>query len=64
MLRRDHLTAARLTRWLAGSGAAAMDPPFPPEPVLGHLELIADSDTRLQWEIVMARRGLERPVGG
>lgn len=64
MLRRDHLTAARLARWLGASGTAAMDPPFPLEPVLGYLELIADSDTRLQLEIIVARRGLEYLVGG
>jgi hypothetical protein len=59
MLRRDHLTAARLARWCAACGDAPMDPPFPVEPVLRQLELVAEPDPRLRLEITMARYGLE-----
>lgn len=59
MLRRDHLTAARLARWLAACGDVPMDPPFPVEPVLRQLELVAEPDSRLRLEITMARHGLE-----
>lgn len=59
MLRRDHLTAARLVRWLAARGDVSMDPPFPVAPVLRQLELIAEPDPRLWLEITMARYGLE-----
>lgn len=55
VLRRDHLTAARLARWLAVSGDAPMDPPFPLTPVLRQLELVAHPDARLQLEIILAR---------
>jgi hypothetical protein len=58
MLRRDHLTAARLTRWLAISGEVPMDPPFLVEPVLRQLELVGEADTRLQLEITIARHAL------
>jgi hypothetical protein len=58
MLRRDHLTAARLTRWLAMSGEVPMDPPFLVEPVLRQLELVGEADTRLQLEITIARHAL------
>ncbi|MGH3853482.1 MAG: hypothetical protein ACRDR6_08280 [Pseudonocardiaceae bacterium] len=58
MLRRDHLTAARLVRWLAACGDAPMDPPFPVELVLRQLELVAEPDPRLRLEITMARYGL------
>lgn len=59
MLRRDHLTAARLVRWLAARGDVPMDPPFPVAPVLRQLELVAEPDPRLRLEIMMARYGLE-----
>ncbi len=59
MLRRDHLTAARLVRWLAVCGDAPQDPPFAVEPVLGQLELVAEPDPRLRLEIAMTRYGLE-----
>lgn len=59
MLRRDHLTAARLVRWLAARGDVPMDPPFSVAPVLRQLELVAEPDPRLQMEITMARYGLE-----
>lgn len=58
MLRRDHLTAARLARWLAACGEASMDPPFAVELVLRQLELIAELDPRLRLEITMTRYGL------
>ncbi len=58
MLRRDHLTAARLLRWLATCGDAAMDPPFSVEPVLRQLELVAEPDPRLWLEMAMTRYGL------
>lgn len=60
VLRRDPLTAARLARWLAASGEAPMDPPFPVEPVLRQLELVAKPDHRLRLEITIARYGLGR----
>src|SRR5579884_443047 len=59
VLRRDHLTAARLVRWLAVCTDALMDPPFAVEPVVRQLELVAEPDPRLQLEITMARYGLE-----
>jgi hypothetical protein len=55
LLRRDHLTAARLARWLATGPSSPTDPPLPVEPVLRHLELVADPDPRLLLEITMAR---------
>lgn len=55
VLRRDYVTAARLARWLAVRGDAPMAPPFPLVPVLRHLELVADPDTRLLLEIILAR---------
>lgn len=58
MLRRDHLTAARLARWLAVCGRAPMDPPFAVELVVRELQLVAEPDPRLQLEIMMARHGL------
>ena len=58
MLRRDHLTAARLLRWLAACGDAPLDPPFPVELVLRQLELVAEPDPQLRLEITMARYGL------
>jgi hypothetical protein len=63
MLRRDHLTAARLTRWLAACGEVPMDPPFPVEPVLRQLELVAEPDPRLRLEITMARYRLGGGAG-
>jgi enamine deaminase RidA (YjgF/YER057c/UK114 family) len=61
MLRRDHLTAARLTRWLAVSGEVPMDPPFLVEPVLRQLELVGEAaDARLQLELTMARHAGRR----
>lgn len=57
MLRRDHLTAARLARWLAADEVPT-DPPFRVEPMLRHLELVAETDPRMQLEIMMARYGL------
>lgn len=62
VLRRDYLTAARLARWLAVSGDAPMVPPFPLEPVLRQLKLVADPDTtRLLLEIILARHHTETP---
>ena len=58
LLRRDYLTAARLTRWLAASGAALVNPPFLVRPVLRQLELVAEQDPRLLLEITLARYGL------
>jgi hypothetical protein len=63
MLRRDYLTAARLARWLAAGGEVPMDPPFPVEPVLRQLELVAEPDPRLRLEITMARYGLGGGAG-
>ncbi|MGH3790485.1 MAG: hypothetical protein ACRDRU_29950 [Pseudonocardiaceae bacterium] len=63
MLRRDHLTAARLARWLAAGGEVTMSPPFLVEPVLRQLELVAGTDPRLQLEIAIARYGLESGAG-
>lgn len=63
MLRRDHLTAARLARWLAAGGEVTMDPPFPVEVVLRQLELVAESGPRLRLEITMARYELGGGAG-
>ena len=64
MMRQDLLTAARLTRWLVTSFTGPMaDLPLQPEPVLGHVELLADADPQLVLEIIMTRRGLGA-VGG
>jgi hypothetical protein len=64
MMRQDLLTAARLTRWLVASSTdRAAHMPLQPEPVLGHVELLADADPQLVLEIIMTRRGL-RVVGG
>ncbi len=63
MLRRDHLTAARLARWLAVGGEVPMDPPFAVEPVLRQLELVAGADPRLRLEITIARYGLGGGAG-
>ncbi|HJT04236.1 MAG TPA: hypothetical protein VJ757_11495 [Pseudonocardiaceae bacterium] len=58
LLRRDHLTAARLVRWLVVCHDGPMDPPFAVEPVVRHLELVAEPDPRLRLELTMARSGL------
>ncbi len=58
MLRRDHLTAARLVRWLAACGDAPMDPPLSVELALRQLELVAEPDPRLRLEMAMTRYGL------
>jgi hypothetical protein len=63
MLRRDHLTAARLVRWLAVCTDAPMDPPFAVKPVVQQLEFIAEPDPRLRLEITMARYGLGSELG-
>ena len=55
LLRGDHLTAARLARWLAMGTGCPADPPFAVEPVLRQLELVAEPDPRLRLEITMAR---------
>lgn len=64
ILRQDPLTAARLTRWLVTSSTGAANVPLRPEPVLRHLELLADPDPQLSLEIIMTRRGLEAASGG
>ena len=58
MLRRDHLTAARLACWLAACGDASLDPPFAVELGLRQLELVAEPDPRLRLEMAIARYGL------
>lgn len=65
MMRQDLLTAARLTRWLvASSNGPAADLPLQPEPVLSHVELLAEADPQLVLEIIMTRRGLGAVGGG
>lgn len=61
VLRRDYLTAARLTRWLALSGDTPTHPVFAVEPLLRHLELVAEPDARLRLDILMARHHQPRP---
>ncbi|WP_059011125.1 hypothetical protein [Streptomyces specialis] len=54
MLRRDHLTAARLARWLA------LDAGPEPEPLLlialGHIAALAPDKPRVLLELAAARR--------
>ena len=64
MLRRDHLTAARLVRWLAACGDGPMDPPFAVDVALRQLELVAEPDPRLRLEIAMTRYGMEGKLDG
>jgi hypothetical protein len=52
MLRRDHLTAARLTRWLA---SAPDVPAMSLDTALTHLALFSGVDPRLGLEIALAR---------
>jgi hypothetical protein len=62
VLRRDHLSAARLVRWLAALPALVVPArtrlvatALEPEPVLRHLELLGDANPRLHLEIALAR---------
>jgi hypothetical protein len=61
MLRHDHLSAARLARWLALD--AAVSPESSPESLLGavlcHLELFTAPPPRVRLEIALARRLVE-----
>jgi hypothetical protein len=52
MLRRDHLTAARLTRWLADAPDV---PAMSLDTALTHLALFSGDDPRLGLEIALAR---------
>jgi hypothetical protein len=52
ILRRDHLTAARLTRWLA---SAPDVPALSLDAALTHLALFSSDDPRLGLEIALAR---------
>ena len=67
VLRRDHLSAARLVRWLpvpgadAATGSVATE--LAPEPVLRHLELLGGPDPRLHLEIALARAARITPNG-
>ncbi|GAA3723775.1 hypothetical protein [Salinactinospora qingdaonensis] len=54
MLRRDHLTAARLARWLALDTHAAAEPLL--DPALKHLELLSADQPRVLLELALARR--------
>lgn len=63
VLRRDHLTAARLVRWLVLTGPTGSSPAgtgLEPEPLLRHLELLGGADPRLRLEIALARATAER----
>lgn len=62
MLRRDYLTAVRLVRWLLVKDGPAEDPWFPLEPVMRHVELVAEPNARLLLELAVARRGREVSV--
>lgn len=62
MLRRDYLTAVRLVRWLVTGDEPVEDPWFALEPVMRHVELVAEPDARLLLELAMARRGREVSV--
>lgn len=62
MLRRDYLTAVRLVRWLAAEDELAEDPWFPLEPVMRHVELVAEPNARLSLELAVARRSREVSV--
>jgi hypothetical protein len=61
VLRRDHLSAARLIRWLTAATITSTTDAGPaatvlaPEPVLRHLEVLGDADPLLHLEIAMAR---------
>ncbi|MCA1605046.1 MAG: hypothetical protein LC775_06160, partial [Acidobacteria bacterium] len=55
MLRRDYLTAARLSRWFTVGNDLPVDPPFSVESVWRQMEFVAKSDTRLLLEVTVAR---------
>jgi hypothetical protein len=59
MLRRDYLTAARLVRWLSAEDEPGADAWFALEPVMRHLEVVAEPDARLLLELALARRSRE-----
>jgi hypothetical protein len=59
MLRRDYLTAVRLLRWLAAEDEPAEEPWFALEPVMRHVELLAEPNARLMLELAVARRSRE-----
>jgi hypothetical protein len=59
MLRRDYLTAVRLLRWLAAEDEPAEEPWFALEPVMRHVELLAEPSARLVLELAVARRSRE-----
>jgi hypothetical protein len=65
VLRRDHLSAARLVRWLAALPAlvvpartSSVATVMEPEPALRHLELLGGADPRLHLEIALARAAI------
>ncbi|MBV9729320.1 MAG: hypothetical protein JO309_07950 [Pseudonocardiales bacterium] len=62
MLRRDYLTAVRLVRWLLAENEPVEDPWFPLEPVMRHVELVAEPNARLLLELAVARRSREGSV--
>jgi len=60
MLRRDYLTTARLVRWLSTAGEPAGDRWFALEPVMRHIELVAEPDAwLLLLELTIARSSRE-----
>ncbi|WP_049573200.1 hypothetical protein [Streptomyces sp. SBT349] len=54
LLRRDHLTAARLTRWLALDAGPDPDPLL--RTALGHIAALTPDQPRVQLELAVARR--------
>ncbi|WP_067965462.1 hypothetical protein [Nocardiopsis trehalosi] len=57
LLRRDHLTAARLARWLALDDSAAPEPLL--ESAVAHLELLGVGEPRTALELSITRRIME-----
>jgi hypothetical protein len=57
MLRQDHLSAARLARWLALDAALSAEPLL--AAALSHLELFTAPSPRVRLEVALARRLLQ-----
>jgi hypothetical protein len=59
MLRRDHVTAARLARWIALLDGTGIELPLNPALVIEHLRLHAGTGARLRLDLAIARRMLK-----
>lgn len=56
LLRRDHVTAARLARWIALLAHEGVPTPLDPVPVLEHIRLHGGGGARLSLDLAIARR--------